>query len=301
MIEVEGDANRTMVKFDTNQHKDKWKEFLRKMLHTSQECASETSVHGLSYLFKRGRSVPERCLWSAVVALAIVFALFQVPTLYIQWQNDPVITILDTVGHPIEEVEFPAVTICPQGSVYKILESVLFKQFKEYLSNKTSKGYTRAKRSAFSGKAVIPSKNGDGSWLITQKEMMIEVKEFMREVYPGAMEKPTTLIRLMISKEPKETIENEAVLQNEDANQCDPSSNVDIVNTLNKQLNKDLCPDGFQMFEHLGCIHSVQTPMTYNEATRYCNSESGAQLLYLDSYEALQALKEHNITGILSY
>ena len=32
------------------------------------------------------------------------------------WIEDPVMTILDSTTFPIEEVEFPTVTLCPQSS-----------------------------------------------------------------------------------------------------------------------------------------------------------------------------------------
>ncbi len=34
---------------------------------------------------------------------------------YIQWRNNMVLTTVNSVALPVEEVEFPAITICSQG------------------------------------------------------------------------------------------------------------------------------------------------------------------------------------------
>ena len=79
--------------------------------------------------------------------LAVSFTIFQMTTLYNQWQDDPVITTLETAALPIENIEFTAITICPQGSVNGILSSVLFKQLKEYIISQHEKSLHRKIRS----------------------------------------------------------------------------------------------------------------------------------------------------------
>ena len=60
---------------------------------------------------------------------------FEESVLEIKDEFDP-LTTLDTVALPIEQVDFPAVTICPQGSRKEIVDSVLFRQLKEYIADK---------------------------------------------------------------------------------------------------------------------------------------------------------------------
>ena len=36
--------------------------------------------------------------------------------MYLVWIDEPVIDILDSTSFPIEEVEFPTVTLCPKSS-----------------------------------------------------------------------------------------------------------------------------------------------------------------------------------------
>ena len=104
---------------------------------TFREFASTTTAHGFSYITEEGHSVAGRIFWCIVVILAVLFTTSQMTNLYKEWQDDPVITTMDTVALPIEEIEFPAITVCPQGSAKKILESVLFKQLVYYIKDQT--------------------------------------------------------------------------------------------------------------------------------------------------------------------
>ena len=238
------------------------------IVDTTRQYSSSTTIHGISYLSSDKIPVLERLLWLFVVVLAIIFTTFQVCKLYKEWQDEPVITTLDTVALPIEEVEFPAVTICPQGSRKEIIDSVLFRQLKEYIADKRNNA-TR----------------------LTQEEMMEEVDNFINDVYPGAKTKPTMVARLMTSDKPKLTIQNEAVLQLE--GECDPSSNEDILKVLNKQLQNDSCPDRFEMAQESSyCIHESTTRMTYYEATKYCNDLIASNPFYLESDDDFSPLTE---------
>ena len=77
------------------------------MIHTSKEYASVSTAHGFSYIGDENYSGGDRILWVVIVLLALCFTVFQMATLYTDWQDNPVITTLDTVALPIEEIEFP--------------------------------------------------------------------------------------------------------------------------------------------------------------------------------------------------
>ena len=240
----------------------------RRIVDTTKQYSSTTTIHGISYLTGDDVSGLERLLWAIVVLFAMAFTTYQVITLYNDWQDQPVITTLDTVSLPIEEIEFPAVTICPQGSRREIVDSVLFRQLKRY----------------------IQDKEGNVTNL-TEDEMMDQVEAFITEVYPGATEKPTKLINLMTSDNPEVSLKNQAVLKFEQ--ECDPSSNVPFTNALNKQLKNDTCPQGFEMAKALDyCVHAKSIPMTYNDATKYCNGLGGSKLFYLETFDDLNPFDE---------
>ena len=247
---------------------DQKKSTRKLIVDTSKQYSSATTIHGISYLSSDKIPVVERLLWFVVVILAMIFTTFQVCKLYKEWQDEPVITTLDTVALPIEEIEFPAVTICPQGSRQEIIDSVLFRQLREYIAEK-----------------------GNNATSFTEEEMMEEVEAFLKDVYPGAKAKPTMITRLMTSDNPKVSAQNEAVLQLEE--ECDTSSNADIVKSLNKQLQNDSCPEGFELAQgSIYCIHEGSTKMTYNEASQYCSDLTDSKPFYLESDEHLSPLEE---------
>lgn len=263
------------------------------LFQTCRDYAENTTAHGFSYILS-SVTVGERILWSIVVILALAFTTIQMTTLYMEWQNDPVITTLDTVALPIEEVDFPAVTICPQGSVHGILDAVLFKQFKEYVKNKKNSTYTRKRRSAATGN----SKASGDEWHLDTKQLVLESEQFLADVYPGAKAKPTKLVSLLSTSEPQKMIENEAIIQpNGDEDDCDPSENDRIVNDLNRNLNNDFCPDGFENTDGIGCIHSSKVRLSYEEAKNYCIDQNGASLMSFETYQELKAIQANKLLG----
>ena len=260
------------TKFSSEKCRHERKKSVRKKIfENTQEFAESTTIHGFAYMAEKKHSA-WRPVWVIVVVLALAFTTWQVTSLYKEWQDEPVVTTLETVAEPIEEIEFPAVTICPQGSRQEILDSVLYRQFKEYIGKK-------------------PGKNSK----LNPQEMVEQVEDFLRHVYPGVNGQPTDFVKLLTSDNPKSTIQNDAVLGLDE--KCDPSSNDEIVATLNKDLNNDSCPDGFEMLGALYCVHTPRIQMTNNEANQYCDDQGGAKLLYLDSYEDLHALNKYIVAG----
>ena len=248
----------------------------KKVTETISEFAESTTIHGFAYLADKKHSW-WRAVWMIVVVLALALCLHTFTKLFKDWQDEPVITTLATVAQPIDEIEFPAVTICPQGSNHELLNSALYRQFKGYLSNKTR----------------INSK-------MNHKEMMEHVSDFLLQMYPGAKEKPTELVKVMISKDPQSVLRNQAILGLKE--DCDLSSNKGILTALNKDLNNDSCPDGYEMLGNLYCVHTNGIEMSNNDAHKYCNDQGGAELLYLDSFDDLRTLNEYIATGnILPY
>ena len=258
-----------------NNRRGKKKSARKKVAETIIEFAESTTIHGLAYMVDRKHS-PWRPAWVMVGVLALIFSTYSVFDLYMQWQNEPLITSLKTVAMPIEKIKFPAITICPQGSRQEILDSVLYRQFTQYISKNP----------------------GSNSKKLTLKEMTDQFKHFLNDTYPGAARSPTELTKLITSDDPEATLENDAVLGLE--KKCDPSSNQEIVDALNKDLKNDTCPDGFEMLGGQYCVHTPGVAMSNDDAHEYCNGHVGAELLYLESYEEARALMSFIIAGIVS-
>ena len=259
---------------------------------TAKQYLATSTAHGLAYLVEDGRSSIERIFWILITTLAISFTAFQTTQLYRQWKDDPVVTSLDTVKMPISEIEFPAVTICPQGSVNEIMNSVLFKQFKEYVNEKTSG--RRLKRST---SLEIQQDNDTHDVSLTYDEMIEEIDKFLGDVYPGAKGNPTQMVKAMTAADPQKSIRNDALLHPASVeSECDSSNNLDFLETLNKHLNNDTCPNGFEMLkDKKTCIHQSSEQYSYDDATKYCSEKGGADVLYFMSYEELEALQNSGL------
>ena len=100
--------------------------------------ASNSTVHGINYVFDENISIFERFIWLVVVCGLGCVAMFLVYESYNNWQDNQVITTLNTVAKPVTELAFPAVTICGTGQHLDTVEKVLLHNF--YLWNETRDG-----------------------------------------------------------------------------------------------------------------------------------------------------------------
>ena len=110
-----------------------------------QYCDAST-VHGIGYIFERGQAFFPRFAWLLVVIASMtlgllwssqvnaVFISFDIDNetkintiiwntffkAYAEWQEHPVLTTVSTTGKPIKDIEFPAITICSQGTIKEV-------------------------------------------------------------------------------------------------------------------------------------------------------------------------------------
>ena len=56
-----------------------------------------------------------------LVGIGTGFAIVLSVQIYIGWQADPVLTSVSTTGYDIQKMEYPAITICAQGSVNEVV------------------------------------------------------------------------------------------------------------------------------------------------------------------------------------
>ena len=166
---------------------------------TAYEYAEVATTHGIYYIFEKGRLVFERVFWVIVVILALVFAIGLSIRAYSDWKANPVLTSVGTTGHPIEQVAFPSITVCPQGSANKVIGAALFRQFEAFLS----------------------SKNKNVSEL-SEDEIVNEGISFLRDRYPGANAVPIQIARMLGSPglDPDKNLEAMSMLNPEDQMKC---------------------------------------------------------------------------------
>ena len=91
--------------------------------------ASNSTVHGINYVFDEELSILERLIWFVIVFVFGCVAMYLVYESYNTWQDNQVITTLKTVTKPVTELAFPAVTICGTGQHMEKVEKVLLHNF----------------------------------------------------------------------------------------------------------------------------------------------------------------------------
>ena len=77
---------------------------------------TETTVHGFRYVVQ-GRNMAERTVWVVLILLGFGYSGVTVYHAYNYWESHPVETTIDQVGVPVQELPFPAITVCDTPSL----------------------------------------------------------------------------------------------------------------------------------------------------------------------------------------
>ena len=88
---------------------------------TLQEYGNATSIHGIPYILEDGRLLFERALWALLFILGAFVSSFLTYRIYTSWDENPISTNLGTTEYDIENLDYPSITICAQGSVKEII------------------------------------------------------------------------------------------------------------------------------------------------------------------------------------
>jgi hypothetical protein len=71
-----------------------------------------SGIHGFSYLTRR-HPFCARIFWSVIIVTGFSMAGFLIIESLNDWDSNQTITTLDSIATPIQEVQFPTVTVCP--------------------------------------------------------------------------------------------------------------------------------------------------------------------------------------------
>ena len=92
---------------------------------------TETTVHGFRYVVE-GRNLLERLMWILFIGFGFGFCGIIFYNAYHNWEDYPVETTIDAVGLPVQELPFPAITVCdtkslqmPRRNRWMFLETLL--------------------------------------------------------------------------------------------------------------------------------------------------------------------------------
>ena len=91
---------------------------------TLREFLESSTIHGLVHI-STAKSKAARAAWVAIVAACFATAINMITNSYNEWQESPVSTTITT--HPITELEFPTVTVCPPRGSNTALNHLLGK------------------------------------------------------------------------------------------------------------------------------------------------------------------------------
>ena len=83
-----------------------------------------STIHGLVHI-STAKSKTARTTWVAIVVACFAYAIYMINSSYEEWQESPVSTTITT--HPITELEFPTVTVCPPRGSNTALNHLLEK------------------------------------------------------------------------------------------------------------------------------------------------------------------------------
>ena len=106
--------------------------FIKMATASIREFLESSTIHGLVHI-STAKSRASRAAWVAIVVACFAVAMYMITSSYKEWQESPVSTTITT--HPITELDFPTVTVCPpRGSntaLNHLLEKVKYVYFAE--------------------------------------------------------------------------------------------------------------------------------------------------------------------------
>ncbi len=85
------------------------------------EFADVATTHGVRYALAEDMHWFERSLWTCIVIVATFCAIYASASIFIAWQDSPVLTTIGTMSKDITDMDFPAITLCSQGNNIKDL------------------------------------------------------------------------------------------------------------------------------------------------------------------------------------
>ena len=122
-------------------------------ISTIDKFLESTTIHGLAHI-STAKTNTARAIWVAIVVACFALAITMITGSYNQWQESPVSTTITT--HPIDELRFPAVTVCPPRGLNTVINHALEKVKEINLTEKERQEMLNISRKVF---LEIPNKN----------------------------------------------------------------------------------------------------------------------------------------------
>ena len=98
---------------------------------------SSTSLHCLAYLYN-SKGWVWKTFWLIVLLVTMTFCLYFIIANYLDFVSSTVVTTIDSTDIPLDEVYFPAITICSNNQVNLTLLLLAHEEKVKYLLMLTS-------------------------------------------------------------------------------------------------------------------------------------------------------------------
>ncbi|KAK2717812.1 hypothetical protein QYM36_006570, partial [Artemia franciscana] len=142
-----------------------------------QDFFSSTSMHGLSYVVKDKAGLTERFLWICVFATGLVVSAYLSFIIYYRWETSPVIISVGNLAYPVEEADFPAVSVCNSNKVSKA-------GFQKFLEEIKGKDDAHILKSLFRGLTTFQRRNEEDTKMMemTSQKYNISMDVFIQKM-----------------------------------------------------------------------------------------------------------------------
>ena len=106
------------------------------MLATIKNYSEISSIQGIVYIFASNQSLAGRFFWTSVVSLMLILGTYWSIVAYNEWEESPVLTTLTTPAMPVNDIDFPAITICSRGMNEDIFRAAVIRKFLAFAKEK---------------------------------------------------------------------------------------------------------------------------------------------------------------------
>jgi acid-sensing ion channel, other len=118
----------------------------RKSKSVFAEYAETTTIHGVCYVGDPNRLWIEKLFWVFVIIVSGYLCTVVILDSWKRWNDNQVIVSFDSKNLPVDEIPFPAVTICPEAKtnpkLYQMAVSPSMREFETF--NETTADVTEA-------------------------------------------------------------------------------------------------------------------------------------------------------------
>ena len=98
-----------------------------------QEFTQISTIQGVGYIFSSKTSSFSKLFWLIAFSFLLGCGITWSVQMYSDWQNQQVLTTINSTSYSIKNVKFPSVTFCTPGNMEIVTNASLFKMFNDFL------------------------------------------------------------------------------------------------------------------------------------------------------------------------